>query len=80
MKASVVAEVCIIVDPGLASAAAIVPPMEDFWQANIRNVTEFVVLFMQFIFLSYRICSSFYAVREVTPPQRKTSYLLIKFP
>ena len=46
MKASVVAEVCIIVAYGLAWATAIVPPMEDFWQAKIRNVTEFAVPFM----------------------------------
>ena len=51
-------EVCIIVASGLVRATAIVLPMEDFWQANRRNVTEFAVLFTQFIFLSYRICSS----------------------
>ena len=46
-----VTEVRIIVASGLVWAAAIILPIEDFWPANIRNVTRRAVLFMQFTFL-----------------------------
>ena len=48
---NLVTEVRIILASGLVWAATIFLPMEDFWPANIRNVTKYVVLFMQFIFL-----------------------------
>ena len=49
---NLVTEVRIMVASGLMWAAAIIPPMEDFWPANIRNVTKFAVLLMEFIFLA----------------------------
>ena len=44
-----VTEVRIIVASGLVWAVVIISPMEDFWPANIRNVTKFAVLVTQFI-------------------------------
>ena len=43
---NLVTEVRIIAASGLAWAAGIVPPMEDFWAASLRNVTKFAVLLM----------------------------------
>ena len=52
---NLVTEVRIITASGLAWAVAIILPMEDFWPANIRKGTKFVVLVMQFIFLALLI-------------------------
>ena len=49
---NLVTEVRIMVASGLVWAAVIIPPVEDFWPANIRNVTKFVVIVMQLIFLA----------------------------
>ena len=43
----------------------ILPPVEDFWPANIGNTTKFVVLVMQFIFLSLLVYFNVSVYREV---------------
>ena len=62
---NLVTEVRIIVASGLMWAAAIIPPMEDFWPSNIRNVAKLAVLFMQFIFLALVVCFNVSVYREV---------------
>ena len=62
---NLVTEVRIIIASGLMWAAAIIPPMEDFWSANIRNVTKFAVLLMEFIFLALVFYFNVSVYREV---------------
>ena len=62
---NLVTEDRIIVASGLMWTAAIIPPMEDFWPANIRNVTKLAVLFMQVIFLALVVCLNVSVYREV---------------
>ena len=62
---NLVTEVRIITASGLAWAVAIILPMEDFWPANIRKGTKFVVLVMQFIFLALLIYLNISVYREV---------------
>ena len=62
---NLVTEVRIIVASGLLWAATIILPKEDFWPANIRKVTKFVVLFMQFIFLVLVVYFNVSVYREV---------------
>ena len=66
-----VTEVRIIVASGLAWAAAIILPMEDFWSAKIRNVTKFAVLIMQFIFLALLIYFNVAVYREVRRSEKQ---------
>ena len=68
---NLVTEVRIIVAPGLMWAAAIIPPMEDFWPANIRNVTKFAVLFVHFIFLALVVYFNVSVYREVRHNERQ---------
>ena len=62
---NLVTEVRIIVASGLVWVAAIILPVEDFWPANIRNVTRRAVLFMQFIFLVLVVYFNISVYREV---------------
>ena len=62
---NLVTEVRIIVASGLVWAAVIISPMEDFWPANIRNVTKVVVLVMQLIFLASLVYLNVSVYREV---------------
>ena len=62
---NLVTEVRIIVASGLMWAVAIILPTEDFWPADIRNVTKFVVPFMQFIFLALVFYFNVSVYREV---------------
>ena len=62
---NLVTEARIIVASGLVWAAAIIPPMEDFWPANVRNVAMFAVLFMQVIFLALVVYFNVSVYREV---------------
>ncbi|XP_020631869.1 beta-1 adrenergic receptor-like [Orbicella faveolata] len=55
----------IIVASGLVWVAAITPPMEDFWPANIRNVSKFAVLVTQFIFLALLVYFNISVYREI---------------
>ena len=50
---------------GLTWVVAIILPMEDFWPANIRNVTKFGVLFMQFICLALVVYFNVSVYKEV---------------
>ena len=62
---SLVTEVRIMVASCLAWAVAILLPMEDFWPANKRIVTKFVVLFKQFISLVLVVYFNVSVYREV---------------
>ena len=62
---NLVTEVRIIVASGVIWATAIIPPIEDFWPANIRNVTKFVVIFIQLIFLALVVYFNVAVYREV---------------
>ena len=62
---NLVTEVRIIVSSALAWAVAIIPPMEDFWPANIQYVAKVAVLFMQFIFLALVFYFNVSVYREV---------------
>ena len=62
---SLVTEVRIILASSLAWAVPIILPMEDFWPANIRIVTTFAVVFMQFISLVLVVYFNVSVYREV---------------
>ena len=68
---NLVTEVRIIVLSGLVWAVAIIPPMEDFWPANIRNATKFAVLFMEFIFLALVFYFNVAVYREVRRSEKQ---------
>ena len=60
-----VTEVRIIAVSGLVWAFAIIPPMEDFWPASVRNVTKVAVPFMKFICLALVVYFNVSVYREV---------------
>ena len=62
---NLVTEVRIIVASGLMWAAAIIPPMEDFWPTSVRNLAIFAVLFVQVIFLALIVYFNVSVYREV---------------
>ena len=68
---NLVTEVRIIVASGLMWVAAIIPPIEDFWPANIRNVTKFAVIFVQLIFLAIVFYFNVSVYREVRRSERQ---------
>ena len=68
---NLVTEVRIIVASGLMWAVAIIPPTEDFLPADIRNVTKFVVPFMQFIFLALVFYFNVSVYREVRRSEKQ---------
>ena len=68
---NLVTEVRIIVASGLMWVAAIIPPIEDFWPANIRNVTTFAVIFVQLIFLAIVFYFNVSVYREVRRSERQ---------
>ena len=68
---NLVTEVRIIVASGLAWAVAIIPPVEDFWPANIRNFTKYVVLVMQLIFLVSLFYLNVSVYREVRRSEKQ---------
>ena len=68
---NLVTEVRIIVASGLAWAAAIILPMEDFWPANIKNVTKFTIFVMQFICLALLVYFNVSVYWEVRRNEKK---------
>ena len=60
-----VTEVRIIVASGLAWAAAIILPMEDFWPPKIRYIAKLAVLVMQFISIALLFSFNVSVYREV---------------
>jgi len=62
---NLVTEVRIIVASGLAWAAAIILPMDNFWPANITKGARFAVLVMQFICLALVVYFNVSVYREV---------------
>ena len=62
---SLVTEFRIMVASSMAWAFPIILPMEDFWPANIRIVTTFAVVFMQFISLVLVVYFNISVYREV---------------
>ena len=68
---NLVTEVRIIVASGLMWTAAIIPPMEDFWPADIQNVTKFAVFFVHFIFLALVVYFNFSVYKEVRRNERQ---------
>ena len=68
---NLVTEVRIIAVSGVMWAAAIIPLIEDFRPANIRNVTKFAVLFMLFIFLALVFYFHVSVYREVRGSEKQ---------
>ena len=68
---NLVTEIRIITVSGLVWAVVIIPPVEDFWPANIVNITRFVVLFMHFIFLALPVYFNVAVYREVRRNERQ---------
>ena len=62
---NLVTEGRLIAASGVVWAAVIISPVEDFWPANIRNVTKFVVIVMQFIFLALVVYLNVSVYREI---------------
>ena len=62
---NLVTEVRIMVASSLAWAVAIILPVEEFWPANKRIVTTFVVVFMPFISLGLVVYFNIIVYREV---------------
>ena len=61
---NLVTEVRIIVASCLAWAAAIIPPMEDFWPANMQYVAKLAVVATQFIFFALAVHFNVSVYRE----------------
>jgi len=68
---NLVTEARIMVTSGLVWAAVIISPMEDFWPANIRNVTKFAVLVTQFIIFGLVFYFNISVYREVRRSEKQ---------